>query len=112
MGLVYLLSATKNVGDKFSISIGGEVRAKSASINLEIEQRLNREELHKNLDEEIVSSPEHEIVKRDKFSINDHPYQVLEEMAVMCRSAVRVAAVNAVTVALIWEVNGFRKVRF
>lgn len=99
------ISATKNIGDKFSISIGGEVRAKSASINLEIEQRLNREELHKNVDEEIVSSPDHEIVKRDKFSINGHPYQVLEEMAVMCRSAVRVAAVNAATAALIWEVK-------
>ena len=82
------ISATRNIGDKFSISIGGNVKHEKASINITVEQKLKREELFRNyMNEGVKISGTDDVVKTDNFSIDGHPFKVMYEMAMICDSA-------------------------
>lgn len=97
------ISATRNIGDKFSISIGGNVKPEKASINITVEQKLKREELFRNyMNEGVKISGTDDVVKTDNFSIDGHPFKVMYEMAMICDSALEIA--NALT-PIMWELK-------
>ncbi len=97
------ISATRNIGDKFSISLGGKVKPEKASIDVKVTQKLKREELFRNyMNEGVKISGTDDVVKTDNFSINGYPFKVMYEMAMICDSALEVA--NSLT-PIMWELK-------
>lgn len=97
------ISATRSIGDKFSISIGGKVKPEKASIDIKVTQKLKKKELFKNyMNEGMKISGNADVVKTDNFSIEGHPFKVMYEMAMICDSAVEVA--NGLT-PILWELK-------
>lgn len=97
------ISATRNIGDNFSISIGGEVKPEKASINITVDQKLKREELFKNyINDGMKISGNADVVKTDNFSIEGHPFKVLYEMAMICEDVLKIATDLT---PIIWELK-------
>jgi len=97
------ISATRNIGDKFSISIGGKVKPEKASIDIEVTQKLKKKELFKNyMNEGMKISGNDNVVKTDNFLIEGYPFKVMYEMAVICDSVLEAA--NTLT-PVMWELK-------
>ncbi len=97
------ISATQNIGDKFSISIGGKVKPEKASIDIKVTQKFKKKELFKNyINEGMKISGNADVVKADNFSIEGHPFKVMYEMAMICDSALEVT--NGLT-QILWELK-------
>ena len=103
-------TATKCVNDGLSISISGELRPTKASIVIEIENVINRKELHEKIHDDD-EPPSDELLQRQRISISGNPFLAFFEAFAVCSSAVSNAAETTWAVTSEWVSKAYERIK-